>query len=260
MPLRTGPSAEVDSARGYGVLRMAIASPTGFILRMRTFLVGVYGDPSGTAALAFTQRLAGGSAHVSRRGPMCGPSRNWRRWRTVDLIARRRGARCRGAAARARRARSCSCRPGLRRPGDPLHRCRLRRTARIASRALRRRGAGQGTRCRPGRDACRRSRGVGPRRSRPASHRCAFPGSRSARGAQLLVGAPGPALAAAAAHVDLLVMGSQGHGRLRSALLGSVSRELIEDGCCPVLLTTRTTLAMPVRPLLSDEEGRQPGG
>ncbi len=67
--------------------------------------------------------------------------------------------------------------------------------------------------------------------------------------AQLLVGAPGPALAAAAAHVDLLVMGSRGRGAVRSVLLGSVSRELVDDGCCPVLIAPRTALTAPAHPI-----------
>jgi nucleotide-binding universal stress UspA family protein len=70
-------------------------------------------------------------------------------------------------------------------------------------------------------------------------------------GGQLLVGPPGPSLAAAASGVDLLVMGSRGHGPVRTVLLGSVSRELVEDARCPILITPRAALATPVRPVLA---------
>jgi nucleotide-binding universal stress UspA family protein len=43
-------------------------------------------------------------------------------------------------------------------------------------------------------------------------------------------------LAAASVDLDLLVLGSRGYGSVRSALLGSVSRELVRSAACPVVV------------------------
>jgi nucleotide-binding universal stress UspA family protein len=40
-------------------------------------------------------------------------------------------------------------------------------------------------------------------------------------------------------HVDLLVCGSRGYGPLRSVLLGGVSRRLVDEAQCPVLVLPR---------------------
>jgi len=42
---------------------------------------------------------------------------------------------------------------------------------------------------------------------------------------------------------DLLIVGSRGHGGLASALLGSVSAELVDRAPCPVLVARKTTLS-----------------
>jgi nucleotide-binding universal stress UspA family protein len=50
---------------------------------------------------------------------------------------------------------------------------------------------------------------------------------------------PADVLLAVSAHVDLLVCGSRGYGPLRSVLLGGVSRQLVDDAQCPVLVLPR---------------------
>jgi nucleotide-binding universal stress UspA family protein len=52
-------------------------------------------------------------------------------------------------------------------------------------------------------------------------------------------GSPAAMLAEASADVDLLVVGSRGHGPLRRALLGSVSRALTEHAHCPLVVVPR---------------------
>lgn len=52
---------------------------------------------------------------------------------------------------------------------------------------------------------------------------------------------PAHALVAASANLDLLVMGSRGHGPVRSVLLGSVSRRVTADAACPVLVLPHGT-------------------
>jgi nucleotide-binding universal stress UspA family protein len=45
---------------------------------------------------------------------------------------------------------------------------------------------------------------------------------------------PVEALADAAAHCDLIVVGSHGRGAIRSMLLGSVGRGVLRNACCAV--------------------------
>jgi nucleotide-binding universal stress UspA family protein len=52
----------------------------------------------------------------------------------------------------------------------------------------------------------------------------------------VLVGRASDALTALSGDVDLLVCGSRGYGRVRSALLGGVSRRVIRDARCPVIV------------------------
>jgi nucleotide-binding universal stress UspA family protein len=47
-------------------------------------------------------------------------------------------------------------------------------------------------------------------------------------------GAPAPRLIASAAHADLLVVGSRGHGGFAGHLLGSVSDQCVRHAPCPV--------------------------
>jgi nucleotide-binding universal stress UspA family protein len=70
---------------------------------------------------------------------------------------------------------------------------------------------------------------------------------------EVLAGRPADALRAAAESMgpDLLVMGSRGHGRVRSALLGSVSLEIVEAAPCPVLVARR----IPVERVLFATDG-----
>jgi nucleotide-binding universal stress UspA family protein len=55
----------------------------------------------------------------------------------------------------------------------------------------------------------------------------------------ILFNDPADGLLAAARHVDLLVMGSRGHGPLRAAILGSVSHAVSRQAPCPVLILPR---------------------
>jgi nucleotide-binding universal stress UspA family protein len=49
-------------------------------------------------------------------------------------------------------------------------------------------------------------------------------------------GDPGTTLVEASQQADLLAVGSRGHGRLRSALLGSVSHHVMRHAVCPVVI------------------------
>ena len=53
-------------------------------------------------------------------------------------------------------------------------------------------------------------------------------------------------------HVDLMVSGSRGYGPVRSVLLGSVSRRLVDDAACPVLVVPRG-VAHPLEDILGPE-------
>ena len=57
---------------------------------------------------------------------------------------------------------------------------------------------------------------------------------------ELLHGDPVAKLMEASAEVGLLVMGSRGRGRIRSVLLGSVSRNLVHSAACPVVVVPST--------------------
>lgn len=52
----------------------------------------------------------------------------------------------------------------------------------------------------------------------------------------VILGTPAMVLTDSARHAYLLVLGSHGHGRLRHALLGSVTEECIRLARCPVLV------------------------
>lgn len=62
---------------------------------------------------------------------------------------------------------------------------------------------------------------------------------------RLLEGEPGPAIAAASADSDLLVLGSRGYGPLRRALLGGVSAKVLRAARCPVLIHPRGEAGSP---------------
>jgi nucleotide-binding universal stress UspA family protein len=68
---------------------------------------------------------------------------------------------------------------------------------------------------------------------------------------------PADGLVAAAAHVDLLVMGSRAYGPKRAVLLGSVSRQVMERATCPVLIVPRGA-SEATATLLADAESRGP--
>jgi len=59
-------------------------------------------------------------------------------------------------------------------------------------------------------------------------------------------GAPAPRLIASAAHADLVVVGSRGHGGFTGLLLGSVSDQVVRHAPCPV------TVVRSPRPRTSD--------
>jgi nucleotide-binding universal stress UspA family protein len=61
---------------------------------------------------------------------------------------------------------------------------------------------------------------------------------------RLVSGPPGPTIAAVSGDdLDLLVAGSRSYGPLRTALVGSVSRKLVDEARCPVLVVPRATSA-----------------
>lgn len=52
----------------------------------------------------------------------------------------------------------------------------------------------------------------------------------------VVLGSPAAVLSRAATGAELLVLGSHGHGRLRRAVLGSVSEDCIRHAPCPVVV------------------------
>jgi nucleotide-binding universal stress UspA family protein len=64
-------------------------------------------------------------------------------------------------------------------------------------------------------------------------------------------GDPAAELALEAVELDLLVVGSRGHGPLGETLLGSVSSELVRTAPCPVLVMPRGA-AVSTEPELPD--------
>jgi nucleotide-binding universal stress UspA family protein len=56
---------------------------------------------------------------------------------------------------------------------------------------------------------------------------------------ELHVDDPAEILLRTSEHADLLVCGSRGYGPLRSVLLGGVSRRLVDEAQCPVLVLPR---------------------
>jgi nucleotide-binding universal stress UspA family protein len=53
------------------------------------------------------------------------------------------------------------------------------------------------------------------------------------------VGDPADFLITASEHLDLLVCGSRGYGPPRAVLLGGVSRRVVSEACCPVIVLAR---------------------
>jgi nucleotide-binding universal stress UspA family protein len=62
---------------------------------------------------------------------------------------------------------------------------------------------------------------------------------------RLLDGDPATALIDASAELDLLTLGSRGYGPVRAVLLGSVSRTLVREGACSVVVLPRGAGANP---------------
>jgi len=55
----------------------------------------------------------------------------------------------------------------------------------------------------------------------------------------MLDGDPLTLLRDASADLDLMVLGSRGYGPVRTLLLGSVSRAVVRDAACPVVVVPR---------------------
>jgi len=63
----------------------------------------------------------------------------------------------------------------------------------------------------------------------------------AAPGANVLHGDPARVIADQTRTLGLLVMGTRGHGTIRRALLGSVSRRVVHESSCPVIVTPRAS-------------------
>lgn len=72
-----------------------------------------------------------------------------------------------------------------------------------------------------------------------------IPHSVKAEG-RLMTGSPGALLADVSSEVDLMVVGSRGHGPLRRTLLGSTSRALMSSARSPLLVVPRGTSMDPL--------------
>jgi nucleotide-binding universal stress UspA family protein len=73
----------------------------------------------------------------------------------------------------------------------------------------------------------------------------------------VMVDEPVPALVAASAHLDLLIMGSRALGTHQSVVLGSVSRRVVDRAACPVLVIPHGTDAKTDQ-LMADAEAHAP--
>lgn len=71
-----------------------------------------------------------------------------------------------------------------------------------------------------------------------------FPDTGLTAEANVVTGRPGDAIVDEAKRfaADVVVVGSRGHGRIATLLLGSVSAEIVDRAPCPVLVARRTTL------------------
>jgi nucleotide-binding universal stress UspA family protein len=66
---------------------------------------------------------------------------------------------------------------------------------------------------------------------------------------RLLVGEPGTVIPHETREgIDVLVTGSRGYGPVKSVLLGSVSRQLVDHATCPVIVVPRSAPAVDVPP------------
>jgi nucleotide-binding universal stress UspA family protein len=75
----------------------------------------------------------------------------------------------------------------------------------------------------------------------------ALPADLNAR-AKLLLNDPARALIARSRELDLLVLGSRGHGPLGAVWVGSVSGRVMRDASCPVLVVPRGVRPAPAEP------------
>jgi nucleotide-binding universal stress UspA family protein len=64
---------------------------------------------------------------------------------------------------------------------------------------------------------------------------------RDMPGADVIVGDPARVLAGQSGMLGLLVIGTRGHGTIRSALLGSVARRVVHETRCPVIVVPRAS-------------------
>ena len=152
------------------------------------------------------------------------------RWRDDRRRCRRLGSLPRGAPLGRRGGSSCETRGSSRfTPGRSSRR-----------RALGRPGADPDARRRSRRSARGRARRGATSGSRPRSS-TAFPdGPPSRSTARLVEDEAGEALVAEGANADLIVVGSRGAPGLKAALLGSVSRHVVDHATCPVVVVKAT--------------------